>query len=163
MNSFVTCGMVVGLLVMIFYTPGCMAMSIDAMNGDRGFGKEILCFTPIINIIRCEVKYFGKLGIASIGHILFILSIVAKAVTYLYMYDQLALNLGTNILLIVSTVFLYVSNMVLVYTIIKDADVMTKGSAFFISLLYPLGQWYIYSSLLSQIREKQNMEATFRG
>ena len=163
MGNFVVGGMFVGLLVMIFYTPACLALAVDKMNGDRGIGNLILSCIPCVNIIRAEYKYLGKIGLTGISTLLTIILITFKVVVYFFMYEQTLINFVALILIVVSIIFMYISNVVLIYTIIKDADVMSGLNAFLLSVVFPIGQWYIRSGLLSIIREKQEREATFRG
>lgn len=163
MENFAIGGMFVGLIIMIFYTPACLAMAVDKMNGDREVGNFILSWIPCINIIRAEFKYLGKIGLTGISTLLTIILIVFKLIVYFFMYEQTLINFIALILIVLSIMFMYISNVVLVYTIIKDADVISGFNAFLLSIIFPIGQWYINSGLLSIIREKQEREATFRG
>ena len=163
MNTFITGGMFIGLLVMLFYTPVCLASAVDKMNDDVTIRSRILCLIPGFNIIRAEYKYFGKLGFTGISTMAFIVAVISKAITYVFMFDNITLNFVTVVVLLVSIALIYIANVWLVFTIIKDSDTMSTSVALLLGICFSLGQWYINNELLAQIRRKQNLESTFRG
>lgn len=154
-------GLLVGVIAMLFYTPYRMAAGIDRMNGG-GYGFKPKCCIPVFNSIYAEVSYLGKVGFLSISIIAFILSIVLKVCTWLFMHQNTTINMITTFLVIGLFLLLYIANCWFVYMVIHDADVLGVFKLLLFTLIFPIGQWYIW--LVAVVIEKrQYKEATFKG
>lgn len=160
-ENIMASGLLIGVLAMLFYTPYCMAAGIDRMNGG-GHRFKPKCCIPIFNTIYAEVSYLGKMGLLSFSTLLFILGVVAKICTWLFIHQSTTINMVTTILVLALLLLLYVANCWFVYMVIHDADCLDTWKLIIFALVFPIGQWYI-RSVAVVIEKRQYKEATFKG
>ncbi len=161
-ENIMASGLLIGVLAMLFYTPYCMAAGIDRLNtGKRGF--KLKCAIPFVNMISAEVGYYGKIGIKTISGILFLVGIILKVCTWLFMHGNTGLNMATTILVLALFVFCYIGNCVFVYTVISDANILPMPKLILFTLIYPIGQWYVQKGVAVVVEKRQKQEATFKG
>lgn len=156
-------GFVVGIILMLFWTPYLMASGIESLSGDVSVGTKVKCAIPVFNILSAERNYFGKIGMCGISTLFVIIATIAKMCTWLFLNEMGSVNFITSIIWIVSLLLVYVGNCVFVYSVIHDADGLGAFKLIFATILYPVGQFYIGKYLATVIRNAQREEKTFRG
>ena len=162
MSDFTASGLVIGVLAMLFFTPGMFCKGILTIsNEELTGGQKVLCFIPIVNIFKTEKEYWGKLWLISYSIIVMVLSIIAKFATWYFMHSNVTLNLVTTILVLVAVAFMFIANAIGVWTIIRDTDATSTGKAIFFSVLFPIGQYFVGSYVPTIVSKSQNKEATF--
>lgn len=154
-------GLLVGVLAMLFYTPYCLAAGIDRLNGN-GAGFKPKCCIPIVNTISAEVNYFGKMGFLSFTTLGFILSVVLKVCTWLFMHSNTTVNLITTFLVIGLFALLYIANCWFVYIVIHDADILGMAKLLMFTIIFPIGQWYIKNGVAVVVEKRKYKEDTFK-
>ena len=154
-------GLLVGVLAMAFYTPYILCKGIHILAYESiDLKDKVLYFIPIFNVIKGERLYTGKLptvGIATIAFIVLFLLRLAEA--FIGVPNTLALV--TIVLLMIALLAMYVTNFILVFRILKDADVNGIGTIAVLSFFYPLGQYYIGTWLPRVLKNSLKDEQTF--
>lgn len=162
MSELVLSGLIVGLIAMIFFTPFLLAKGVSRLEGELTAKEYILCAIPIINTIRAERKYLGKIGIHCISTIILILGITFRVVQWRFMYSNITMGLIGMAIFWFSLLLFAIGNIVLVYTIINDANTVRGFKLILLSVAYPFGQYYIGSYLVNVIRHMKEQESTFK-
>lgn len=162
MSEIMDSALVVGLLAMFLWTPFLMARGISKIADVSGPADWVLCAIPIINLARAEKLYYGRFKLCTISPALFVVASVARMYIWRNMYQNVTLGTVSIVLFWVSLIFLAVSNMIFVYTVIHDAEAMSGFKLILISLLFPFGQYYVGTMLSNVIRHMKEREATFK-
>ena len=163
MSETVFSGLIIGVLAMLFFTPYCMSIGISKLGDDVTMQERILCAIPIFNIIRAELKYYGRIGFATIGNIFLIIMIAVRCVFILVLsVTSPIVGNVTLILLWVSLALYVISQMVFVYNVINDAQVTTTGKRILMSIFYPFGQYYVGNYLANVMKHLQEKQETFK-
>jgi hypothetical protein len=162
MSDLMLSGIIVGLLAMLLWTPALMSIGVSKFEGDLSTTEKVLCCIPIVNIIRAEVKYYGKIRLVTISSITFIVACVLRVLAWWYLYDNVTIGTASIILFWGALAFWAVANMVFVYNVINDAAAMRGGKLLLFSIVFPFGQYYIGTYLANVIRHMQSREDTFK-
>lgn len=162
MSNFMLSGVIVGLIAIMFWTPALMAMGVSKFEGDLTAGERFICCIPLVNIIRAEHKYYGKLHMASITTILFIIVAVFRVAVWWNFYNNVMLGTISVVAFWVSLALWLIGNMVFVYNVIHDADALQGGKLFLFSVAFPFGQYYVGQYLANVVRHMQAKEDTFK-
>lgn len=154
---------IVGLFAIVFVTPYMLYKGICTSkygvfcNKDKLIGR-----VPILNVIKAEHLYTGKFSKIGAVTILFLLTLVVRIVTIITLAD-VVVQLISIIFLLLAIVLLYVANAVFVFIILNDAVVVSIGMRIFLSLFYPVGQWYIGNYLPAIVSYYKRERDAFNG
>lgn len=160
MNSF---GVLIALLIMLFWTPYLMARGVESLGGPVDTGEKIKCMIPVYNILRAEKNYYGGIKFCGISTILFVALTVFKLVTWLFIHANGPLNFISSILWILSILIVYIANCIFVFTVIKDSGVVEGFRLVLFTIIYPVGQYYIGTQIAGAILNAQKEAEAFRG
>lgn len=163
MSDLIRSGLIMGVLAMILFTPFLMARGVSKLAEQSGPMDTVLCLTPIINLIRAEHLYYGRFRLMLVSPIVLIGSVATRVLIWLNWYNNVPLGTFSIVLFWAAFLFYYVSNVIFVYTVIHDADVMHGFKLILFSVAYPFGQYYIGAYLSNVVRHMKQKEATFRG
>lgn len=162
MSDLVLSGLIVGLFAMLFFTPFMFAKGVSRLEGELTAGEYILCMIPFLNTIRAEKKYLGRIGLHCIATIIMIVGVAVRVLQWKYMYSNITLGLICMAIFWLSLLLFVISNIVLVYTIINDANATKGAKLLILAVAYPFGQYYIGAYLVNVIRHMQEQESTFK-
>ena len=162
MSELVLSGLVIGLIAMIFFTPFLFAKGVSRLEGELTAKEYVLCAVPIINTIRAERKYFGKIGIHCISTIILILGVTFRVLQWRFMYSNVTMGLIGMAIFWFSLLLFAIGNTVIVYTIINDTNTVRGFKLILLSVLYPFGQYYIGAYLINVIHHMKEQESTFK-
>lgn len=162
MSPLVMSGLIVGILVLIFFTPYLFAKGVSSLEGEVSFGEKVMCAIPIFNTIRAERKYLGKFGFHFFATIFMIVAIIVRVVQWWYAYNNVPAGLVCMGAFWLGLLLFVISNIVLVYTVINDAGAVTGFKLLLLAVAYPFGQYYVGAYLANVIRHMQESEATFK-
>lgn len=163
MSNLVLSGLIVGVLVLIFFTPHLFAKGVATLAHDDSAGTKVITWIPIVNTIWAEKTYLGKIGFHCIATIFEIIAVVARVVQWRYAYNNVTLGLICMGAFWVGLLLFAVSNCILVYTVIHDSRAMTGFKLILFTIAYPFGQYYIGAYLVNVIKHMQDKEATFKA
>lgn len=163
MSELVLSGLIIGILAMVLFTPYMMAKGICSLEGDISIGDRVLSAIPVLNLIRSEKKYKGKIGLLTISMFLLIVGIVFRVIVWYNMYNNVTMGLISIGVFWGVIVLFCIANMTFVYMIIHDADAVSGVPLILLSVGFPFGQYYIGAYLANVIRHQAEQEATFRG
>lgn len=166
MSDSMFSGVIVGVLAMIFYTPMKMALGIAAINNDGdsvSFSDKLSCAIPVFNIGWAEKKYYGKISLCTIATILLLLFAALRVLAWWYFYENVTIGTGSIILLYVGVLLFYVANARFVYDVLTTAEAADGVKKWFYVLFFPLGQYFIGSSVANIIKYNMAQEDVFRG
>lgn len=165
MNDFVLSGLIIGILAMIFFTPGMMCKGISKMlyGDDEPGGSKLLNWVPFLNMIRAEKIYYGKLHLVSIATLLLLVMFPTRILVWRFMYSNTTLGLITYFGLFAVAGFFILANMIFVFNVLHDADVMYGVKLGVFAVLYPFGQYWIGAYLNNVIKHINNEKETFDG
>lgn len=154
-------GLLVGLAAMIFWTPYCMCKGIWILTYDTiETSEKIKCMIPVYNMFTAERTYTG--GIPTV-----FITTVASMVLFVIRLLEVPLGINgtiawvTIILLILFLLASYVCNAILVFRVLRDADVTGLGVIIVFTILFPIGQYYIGNILPRVLRNALKEESTF--
>lgn len=154
-------GLLVGLFAMLFFTPYTLCKGIHILAYDSIDTKDkLMCMIPVVNIFRGEVLYTGKAPTVGISTVAFFVLFLLRVVEAFAGAGTTIANI-TIILLVISMLALYVTNFILVFRILKEADVTGFGAIIVFSLLYPIGQYYIGNLLPRVLKNSLKDDQTF--
>lgn len=162
MSPLVYSGLIVGVLAMVFFTPYLYAKGVSQLEGDLTIGEKMLCMIPVFNTIRAERKYLGKFGFHFFATIFAFVAIVARVVQWWYAYNNITLGLICMGAFWLGLLLFVISNCILVFTVIHDANAVTGIKLLLLTIAYPFGQYYVGAYLSNVIRHMQESEATFQ-
>ena len=162
MSELELSGLVVGIAAMLFFTPFCMAKGISRMDGELSIKEYILCAIPIFNIIRAEIKYWGKIHAVTLSWLLLIVGIVQRYFLLRYMYNNVTVGTISIIVFWAVIAFYFIANMIFVFSVIHDANAVTGFKLFLLTVGYPFGQYYVGAYLANVVRHMQEREETFK-
>lgn len=156
-------GLAVGMFMMLFVTPAYMAMGVKRMNEERKltFGEKVACCIPFVNMIKAEIDYYGHIKLYTISLIVNIITTAQRIYTLFYMREQATICTVSVIVFIIGWLFTYIANMVFVYDIITVAGNESRSKAFLNALIYPIGQYYVGTTLPNVVRNTQKQAETF--
>lgn len=162
MSNLMLSGVIVGLFALMFWTPALMAMGISKFEGDLTMSERLICCIPLVNIIRAEYKYWGKIKLVTISTITFIIVALVRTYCWWNFYDNVTVGTATIVAFWLSIVFWIIANMYFVYKVISDADVMRGGKLLLYTIAFPFGQYFIGTYLVNVVKHMQAKEDTFK-
>jgi hypothetical protein len=162
LSPLIASGVIVGVLALIFFTPFVMARGISKLDKRSGAGNFILCMIPIVNVIRAEKIYYGRVKLLGVSSILLVIVTALRFAVWFNFYDNIILGTGSFVLFWVSVVLYAAANMIFVYTVIHDADALRGFKLFLFTIAFPFGQYYIGAYLNNVIAHNMAREDTFK-
>ena len=162
MSELVLSGLIVGLIAMLLWTPYLMSKGVSSFAGNIGIGEKIICAFPVINLIRAEFKYHGKIWLCGISSITLILGVAFRVLCWWNFYNNITLGTASIIVFWITIAFYLLSNMVFVYTVINDARAVKGLKLLLLSVAYPFGQYYVGVYLGNVIKHMKEQEDTFK-
>ena len=158
-------GMGVGLILMLFWTPGLLAKGVNKMySGDvLTFGEKFLCFVPIVNTIRAEVQFCGKIAFHTISSILMILTTVFRVFVYMTMFEDKTMTVISVYAFIIGFALFIISHMYLVFNVMYNSDNTSLAKPIIFALLFPFGQYYVGTFLGNVVNHNQKKIAQFEA
>lgn len=162
MSDTMLSGIIVGLIAIMLWTPALMSIGISKFEGDITAGEKFLCCIPIFNVIRAEVKYYGKIRLVAISTVAVILCSLFRVLAWWYLYSNVTIGTLSIVLFWGAIALWAISNMVFVYNVIHDADAVRGGKLILFSIAFPFGQYYIGNYLANVVRHMQSKEDTFK-
>lgn len=156
-------GIIVGLIAMLFWTPYMMAKGISSYEGKPGLKEKILCAIPILNMVRSEIKYYGKIKLVTISSIFAIAAITVRFYVWWNFYGNVTAGIISIAVFYVAILLYVLSNIVFVYKVISDADALRGFKLILFSVAFPFGQYFIGSFLSNIVKHNMEQEDTFRG
>lgn len=161
MNQILTMGLLVGIFMMLFVTPYAMCKGIiEITYDDIDSSEKIKCMIPLYNMFVAEPIYTGGKPKIFISTLVSIIIFIVRMVEVLLGINNV-IAWVTIVLLVVSMLITYLMNAVLVFSILKHADVMGYGLITVFAILFPIGQYYIGNFLPKVLRNALKQESTF--
>ena len=162
-QQIMTAGFVVGLFAMFFYTPVKYAMGVFRIAyGDLNRDEKFKCCIPIYNVISAESLYTGKISVIMLATAFCVIATVMRVIAIYMDSSNYALQTVTVIVFVVSLLFVYIANVYSVFIVLKDAGTGSLVSNLFKAILFPLGQYYIGTYLVTIIKNMRVGESTFK-
>lgn len=162
MSDFMMSGLIVGVLAILFFTPACMALGIEKYDGDVPMANRLICCIPIVNLVRAEIKYYGKIRFVTISTITLFLGIVARVYIWRNYYDNVTLGTASIVIFYAVIFFWLLGNMIFVYNVIHDADALSGWKLILYTIAFPFGQYYVGAYLNNVVRHMRTQEETFK-
>ena len=163
MSDLVLSGLIVGIFIMLFFTPFMMCKGICSLEGSLSTKDKVLSIIPIVNIIYAERKYKGKIGLVILSTILLFAGIILRVFVWYNMYNNVTMGLvSMGVFWFVILLFI-IANMSFVYMVIHDADVLPGGPLILYTIAFPFGQYYIGTCLANVVKHRAEQEDTFKG
>lgn len=165
LRQIVFASVTIGLFYMMFITPVYFSLGVVRMEyGDMfSMSDRIKCMIPIFNIMFAERLYTGKISKVFVSTIMFIVLTALRFVVVFMFPSNYILNVVTIVLFLLSLVLMYIANIYAVFIVINDAGVMSLPAVLIRSFIYPLGQWYIGSYLVTVIKNYKKGNNVFNG
>ena len=157
-------GMGVGLILMLFWTPYLLAKGVNKLSSGEdklSFGEHFLCALPLVNTIRAEVQWFGKIAFHTIATFLMIAFTAFRIVVYMKMFDNKTMTQVSIYCFIAGAVLFILSHMFLVWRIMSDSDDNATVKSIIFGILFPFGQYYIGNYLGNVVRHNQKKVRQF--
>ena len=150
-------GIFIGAICMIFFTPMKYTQGIYLLEYGTLTAKDrLLSFVPLVNIIKAENIYTGRVSNVGISTVLFILMTVLRVIVATFYTEHFSLQLITVFLFVMSILVMYIMNVCSVFIVLNDAGVGCLFSRILYSLVFPVGQYYIGAFVPTIVK---NMEA----
>lgn len=162
MSDMMVSGIIVGLFAIMLWTPALMSIGVSKFEGDITAGERFLCCIPIFNVIRAEIKYYGKVWLVTLSTIAVVFACIFRVVAWWNFYSNVTLGTVSIVLFWGAIAFWAIANMVFVYNVIHDADAVRGGKLILFTIAFPFGQYYVGNYLANVVRHMQNKEDTFK-
>jgi hypothetical protein len=154
---------VVGLAGLLFYTPAVFSKGILQIDHEDLTQREkVLTKIPLINVAMTERLYTGRVSSVLISTVALIVSFVVRLIAIRYATGLVAIQYITVIFFVVSLIAMLVSNMVIVFMVINDANTKSLSSTLLYAAIFPLGQVYVGYFLSRELKNIMRQEATFK-
>lgn len=153
----------VGVLAMLFYTPVIFSKTIFNLEyGDCLSAKEKrTIMIPVWNVVQAEKLYRGSSSSIGICNIVFVCAIVFRLVCFTMFRSVGILTLVSVILLLASFFSILLANGIFVFSVLYDAKVNTLSSCVLLSVVFPLGQYYVGTFMNTVIKNMNKEEEVF--
>ena len=163
MSPVIAAGFIVGLIVMIFYTPIKYAQGAlkIAYGGDLTKGEKVGCFIPVYNVIHAEHQYTGKCSKVLLGYITVLLTLAARLLVIFFAYENLTAQKVSIVAVLVGFVAFYVANVYAVFVVLHESGAILPSKVWVRSLLFPFGQYFIGTYLAHVMAKVAREEQTF--
>lgn len=160
MSNFVLSGLIVGVLLIIFYVPYLLAKGLTQICYDKKLtgSQQVKCMIPVYNVFYADKTYWGKLALPSISFILVVLVIILRVVLWLFLYDNAFATQASIILLWAILVAWWGCNSFNSFMIMTDSTVVPAGKALLFSIIFPLGYFYIGNYLVNVMLHELNKQ-----
>ena len=160
MSNFMLSGVIVGVLLIIFYIPYLLAKGLTQICYDKKLtgAQQFKCICPIYNIFYADLTYWGKLHLPSWSFLFLVVVIIARVLQWRFAYNQ---DVIAQILIIgvwVALIIWYVCNMINSILIMKDSTVISMGKAIAFSIIFPFGYFYIGQYLVNVMLHALNQQ-----
>lgn len=161
MNNIVMSGLIVGVLLIIFYVPYLLAKGLTQICYDKKLtgGQQVKCAIPIYNVFYADLTYYGKLSLPSWAFIAVVVVIIGRVLQWLFLYD--ASEILTQVMVVAVwavLAFWWIANAINSFMIMKDSTVVPVGKAIIFSIIFPLGYFYIGSYLVNVMLHELNSQ-----
>lgn len=161
MNELVLSGLIVGVLLIIFYVPYLLAKGLTQICYDKKLtaGQHVKCAIPIYNVFYADKIYWGKLSLPSWSFIVLIIVTVLRLVQWIFFYDASEILTQVMVLAMYAAVILWwVANVINSIMIMKSSTVVPMGKAVVFSIVFPLGYFYIGNYLVNVMLHALNRQ-----
>lgn len=162
MSDFIFSGFVVGVLIIMFYTPYMLAKGVWSLEDDMTVSQHLVCLIPIYNIIKAEKMYKGKYGFVTFSTVFSFVAIIIRVFIWYTSYNNVTMSLVSLALFWGAILIFCIANISFVYLILSDADAVAGLPLLLYSLAFPFGQFYIGAYLSNVIKHKKVQEDTFK-
>lgn len=161
--SYAWLGVGAAFIYMLFWTPHKMSLGIlrYITGGSPTTAEKIGTFIPGYNMLMAEINYFGKVYLHTYASILFIIATLLRLISVFRFPDNVILYRVTVIFFIVAFILLIISNIIFVFTVLRDTEAMSTGKTILFSLFYPFGQYFIGDFLYTVLVNRDRVAETF--
>lgn len=154
---------IVGLIAMCFVTPASYAKGINELDGEElSRIDKLKCWIPIYNMIKAEVQYTGERSKILLSYIVFLIALALRLLVVFVVYGFYPLQIISLVLLLFSLAVMYIVQCYVVFIVIHNAEVMGIVKTLALSIVYPLGQYYIGAFLPVAYKNLSREEETFK-
>lgn len=164
MSSVVAVGFIVGLIVMIFYTPIKYAQGVLKIcnGGDLYGGEKVGCFIPLYNVIHAERQYTGaRVSKVLLGYIVMFVTLAARIAVIFLAHENLTAQKISIIGVLIGFAVLYAVNVYAVYVVLSESGAVLPSKVWVRSLIFPFGQYFIGTYLSNAMANVAREEQTF--
>lgn len=155
-------GLLLGIFFMLFLTPYTLSKGIWIINyEDIIFQDKVRCAIPIYNMFQAQRMYTGGVPWIFISTMVTIVIFVVRLVEVTLPTPE-TVAMITIVLLVIAIVATYILNAAFVFQILHDSDVVGFPSMILMTILFPLGQYYIGNFLPRVIKSAVKEENTFK-
>ena len=159
MEEFISTGFLVGVLAMVFWTPYLFAMGVLRITQDYvDFSDRLTCMIPIANLFKADRAYFNKVSVTGVAVSTLLVSVFLKINAVSWWPEIAWVHYGLIVLIILSFAIWFIGSMVGVWIVLRDSGLCAIQSQIIMSILFPIGQWYIGNILYKEIKYYQNQE-----
>lgn len=154
-------GFLIGLIVIIFIAPWKLNVGLSKILYDRvPISTHVIGFIPIVSTIRADIAYFGGPRFATVANV-FMTGAVGFRFYAAYNITDKTISLVSVIIAIVSFILMWISNSITVWQILKGSGYRKLGGLIFMSLIYPVGMYFIGTLLANVIAHDVSKEKSF--
>lgn len=154
-------GFLLGLIVIVFIAPWKLNVGLSRILYDRvPISTHIIGFIPIVSTIRADIAYFGGPRFATVANI-FMTGAVGFRFYAAYNITDKTVSLVSVIVAIVSFVLMWISNSVTVWLILRGSGYKKFLSLLIMSIIYPIGMYFIGTLLANVIAHDVSKEKSF--
>ena len=160
--GIVMCSFVMGILVSIFWTPIKFVKGVAMIvYGEVTSSERVKAVVPFYNVAHAESMYTGRASSIMISTIFFLVSVFFRFIVLTILYDNQMLQFISVAVLVIGLAAMYISNVIIIFLVLKDSGAVSLGHMILYSLIFPLGQNYIGVYLPAIIHCSLKEEETF--
>ena len=153
---------VIGLFAIVFYCPYLFSKGICLMEyGWFSRDDKIKSMIPLYNVIHGEKVYTGKFPITGLSFVILVVSLILRFIVIFTMPENVTVNSFTAMLFIICTFFYMISHMILVFRVLNDSGVVGIIKKIFLTIIFPMGMYYIGVFLPPAVADSMKDEETF--
>jgi len=165
MNIFLgllICSVAMGILASIFWTPIKFVKGVAMIiYGEVTSSERVKAVVPFYNVAHAESMYTGRVSSVLISTVFFLASVFFRFIVLTVLYDNQILQFASVAILVIGLAAIYLSNVIIIFLVLKDSRAVPLGLTILYSLIFPLGQNYIGVYLPAVIHCSLKEEETF--
>lgn len=163
LEKFVVIFFVIGLVFALFIAPVYFMRGVLTLEyGELSKRDKLLSLVPVLNVGIAETTYTGKkVSFIVLFTVMSVLTFISRFLLVGFMVTSVFVHYISIIGFFLSVILMYLANVVLVYKIINDAGTKSIVASVLNALLFPLGQYYIGTTLNSEVKWLMKQEDTF--
>lgn len=159
----VWCMFTLGIFATLFLCPAVFAKGIMSIEYSELSAKEkLICKIPILNIVKAERLYTGRISTIGLSMLSLILSLIIRLIVVYTIPRVFVVQVITVVWFVLSLIAVLVTNMILVYMVISDANTRDFGGKLAYAIFFPLGMYYVGTFLPNEMKNLAKEEATFK-